>query len=219
MDGNRRWATSKALSIKLGHKNGSKTAENIANQCKKLGVKYLTLYVFSKENWKRPKSEVAAVLTILQRYLDKDVNTFIESGIRISFIGDREDFSKKLRDSIDQVEALSMNGSFHLILSLSYGSRDEIRKAAADFASYCIENDALVDNKAFDKFISTNKLNIPDPDLLIRTGNEFRISNFLLWQIAYSELYFTPKLWPEFSEEDMIDAIAEFNRRERRYGK
>jgi undecaprenyl diphosphate synthase len=219
MDGNRRWATSKALSIKLGHKNGSKTAETIANQCKKLGVKYLTLYVFSKENWKRPKSEVAAVLTILQRYLDKDVNTLIESGIRISFIGDREDFSKKLRDSIDQVEALSMNGSFHLILSLSYGSRDEIRKAAADFASYCIENDALVDNKAFDKFISTNKLNIPDPDLLIRTGNEFRISNFLLWQIAYSELYFTPKLWPEFSEEDMIDAIAEFNRRERRYGK
>jgi undecaprenyl diphosphate synthase len=219
MDGNRRWATSKALSIKLGHKNGSKTAENIANQCKKLGVKYLTLYVFSKENWKRPKSEVAAVLTILQRYLDKDINTLIESGIRISFIGDREDFSKKLRDSIDQVEALSMNGSFHLILSLSYGSRDEIRKAAADFASYCIENDALVDNKVFDKFISTNKLNIPDPDLLIRTGNEFRISNFLLWQIAYSELYFTPKLWPEFSEEDMIDAIAEFNRRERRYGK
>lgn len=219
MDGNGRWAKSKGLSKSIGHKTGSKVAEKIAKECQKLGMKHLTLYAFSLENWDRDKKEVAGIMSLLRSYLKKDVNDLVKSGMRISFIGDRSYLPSDIVEIMDKVESSSKEGTFHLILAISYSGRNEIRNAAIKMAEETLKMKKVLEPDSFDKFISTNQLSIPDPDLLIRTSGEYRISNFLLWQIAYSELWFTEKYWPDFTQEDLHTAIIDFSKRERRYGK
>lgn len=218
MDGNGRWAKNKSLPRALGHKAGAQAAEKIAKESKRLGVKFLTLYAFSSENWERPSEEVNALMTLFTSYLQGDVQKLIKSGIRISFIGERNRLSASLIKAMEKIEQASAHHSFHLVLAISYSGRDEIRKAAMEMA-VSIKNGALLETRDFDQFISTNQLGVPDPDLLIRTSGEYRISNFLLWQMAYTELYFSDKYWPDFDGNDLQEAIVEFNNRERRYGR
>lgn len=218
MDGNRRWAKARSVPIELGHKAGSKTIEKIAKESKNIGVKYLTLYVFSTENWNRREKEVNILMNLLRNYLKNETKKLLDLGIRISFIGNRSRLDKDIVMEMERVENISLNNSFHLILALSYSARDEIREAAIAAVKSAKNIKEDIPHDYIDKFISTNILGIPDPDILIRTSGEQRISNFLLWQIAYSELYFTTKHWPDFDEKDLIMAIEEYNNRERRYG-
>ncbi len=218
MDGNRRWAKSKGIPIELGHKAGSKTIEKIAKESKNIGVKYLTLYVFSNENWNRSEKEVSVLMGLLRNYLKNETKKLLDLGIRISFIGNRSRLDKDIVVEMERVEKISINNPFHLILALSYSSRDEIREAAIKAAKSFATLNEEPPYDYIDRFISTNILEVPDPDILIRTSGEHRISNFLLWQIAYSELYFVTKHWPDFDEKDLMLAIEEYNKRERRYG-
>jgi len=219
MDGNGRWAKSKSLPKNIGHREGSKVAETIAKECQRLGVKYLTLYAFSSENWNRSEDEVSWLMSLLHDYLRNNVNKLVKSGMRVSFIGDRTRLPKDLVAVMNEVEASSINNDFHLILAISYSGRDEIRNAAAKMCEQALKLQAMPEDNYFDQLISTNKIGVPDPDLLIRTSGEYRLSNFLLWQVAYSELLFVEKLWPDFTELDLQQAILEFNKRDRRYGK
>ena len=219
MDGNGRWAKSKFLPASAGHKKGANVAKNITRACKKLGVSYLTLFAFSSENWNRPKDEVEYLMNLLREYLKSDINELIQEDIKIKIIGDKSKLDKDIITLIDQVEEESKNNSFTLVLALSYGSRDEIRTAAFRMHEEIISSNleaSMLAPEYFDQFLYTK--DIPDPDLLIRTSGEQRISNFLLWQIAYSELFFTNILWPDFSEKDLINAYEEFKKRDRRFG-
>jgi len=220
MDGNGKWAKSKSLPKNLGHKKGAEMALEIAKSCKKLGVNYLTLYAFSSENWGRPKQEVDYLFDLFQNHLQSNVNKLIQEDVKIVFIGNRDKISKDIRSMMNEAEEKSKANSFTLIIAFSYGSRDDIRSAAFNFAQDVIANNhdlSKLDRDYFDRFISTSKF--PEPDLLIRTGEEVRLSNFLLWELSYSELYFTKILWPDFTENDLKQAILDFSQRERRYGK
>jgi undecaprenyl diphosphate synthase len=220
MDGNGKWSKSKLLPKNIGHKKGANSAENVIIACKKLGVQYLTLYAFSSENWQRPKEEVEYLMELFKEYLEINLPKLIEQGIKVKFIGDRWRLSSRLQESMVKAEKSSVNGQFILIIAISYGARDEIRQAAVDFIKDIYTkkiNLANLDRNDFDKYIST--YDIPDPDLLIRTGGETRISNFMLWQLSYSELYFTSKLWPDFGENDLLEAIHNYSQRNRRYGR
>ncbi|WP_039456846.1 isoprenyl transferase [Candidatus Jidaibacter acanthamoebae] len=220
MDGNGKWAKAKLLPKNLGHKKGAEAAEKIIKACRKMGVEYLTLYAFSSENWQRPEEEVKYLMNLLKDYLINNISKFIKEGIKVKFIGERTNLSTKIQELIDKAEKESMNNTFTLIIALSYGGRDEIRQAALNFAHYIQQENKNIKEIAkeeFDQFLYTN--NIPDPDLLIRTGGEYRISNFLLWQLSYSELYFTDKLWPDFGEKELSEAINDYNKRTRRYGR
>ena len=221
MDGNRRWAKKNGKSIPLSHKLGAENAKKIAKAAQELGVKYLTLYAFSTENWNRSPSEVKYLMSLLTNYLKSDKNELIESNMRLNIIGDRDKLSKKLIDNILKLaEKTKNNTGLLLTIALNYGSRNEIITATKKITQDILDkklNLKDINDKIFSSYLYTN--DIPDPDLFIRPGGEYRISNFLLWQIAYSELYFTEKYWPEFTKEDLKQAIEEFSNRERRYGK
>lgn len=221
MDGNARYANKKSLPIQLGHKKGAENVKKIADNCIELGVKILTIYAFSSENWKRPKEEVNYLMDLLYEYLSRESSELMGRGIKILLSGNLENIESRLKDKINQVEDLSKNNS-NLILNVafSYGARQEIVDASKKIA-LAVQNKEFeiseINEDLFQKHLYHPQ--IPDPDLLIRTAGDLRISNFLLWQIAYTEFYFSNKLWPEFDKEELIYAINNFNKRERRYGK
>lgn len=220
MDGNRRWAKEKEIETKLGHKAGAETLEKLANFANDIGLKYLTVYAFSTENWKRTKEEVGALMVLLKSYVDKFLKRANTNNIKIRVLGDLERLDSGLRESIDEiVEKSSNNTGLTLNIAFNYGGRDEITNAVKHIAKD-VENRKIKIDEIDEQAIS-NKLYTcgePDPDLLIRTGGELRISNFLLWQLAYTEFLFVDKYWPDFSEEDLLNAIHTFQTRKRRFG-
>ena len=220
MDGNGRWAKKRGNIRIFGHQNAVKSVRDVVEASVEIGINYLTLYTFSSENWKRPKLEVNALMGLLVSTLNSEIKTLTENNVRLFAIGDIEqlpfEVNKKLKETI---ELTSTNKGLTLILALSYSSRSEILNAVKLIAGD-IKNNTLdvseIDESTFNKYLYTT--NIPDPELLIRTSGELRISNFLLYQLAYSELYFTETLWPDFSKEDFFKAIHNFQSRERRFG-
>lgn len=221
MDGNARWASKKGLPTSFGHKKGAENIQKIAESCIEIGVKYLTLYAFSAENWNRPKEEVDYLMNLLNEYLQRDINPLIEKDVKISIFGDLEKLSSVTKSRIEKIENSTKNNkSLNLNIAFSYGARQEITSAVKKIALEVMNHKIMVDDIS-EEVLSNNLYSkeIPDPDLLIRTGGDFRVSNFLLWQIAYSELYFTETFWPDFSRKNLIHAIENFNKRERKYGK
>jgi len=220
MDGNGRWAQNHSLGRIAGHRKGAESVRNIVEACRKIGISYLTLYAFSSENWSRPEREVRALMTLLERYLKSEVKVMMKNNIRLLAIGDTGALPEKVRTILGEtVKRTAGNTSMTLILALNYGSHDEILGAVrrmVDEASQGKVTAADVTLERFAGYLTTR--GIPDPDLLIRTSGEYRLSNFLLWQAAYAEFYFTDILWPDFREEQLIEAIAEYQKRERRFG-
>lgn len=221
MDGNGRWAKKQGLPRIFGHKKGVETAKSIIIKSREINIPYLTLYAFSKENWLRPKEEVKTLLALLKEYLQRELPLMIEKEIRLKIIGDKEDFSEDLKELIERVETETERfNKMTLVLALSYSGRAEILRAVKLIAEE-IEKGRIksheIDEKLFKDFFYFP--NLPDPDLLIRTSGELRISNFLLYQLAYTEFYFTETLWPDFTEEEYIQALLSYQRRERRFGK
>ena len=221
MDGNGRWAQKRGLPRSAGHKKGAETVKAITKAAGELGIKYLTLYAFSTENWQRSADEVATLMGLLRQYLKSDLQELKDNGVRITFIGERSMLDK---DIVEQMEKLEQETAaldrLTLCIALSYGSRQEIVNAARRLAFLAKQGDISandIDIKMFSDMLYTR--NMPDPDLVIRTSGEQRISKYLLWQIAYSEFFFTPTLWPDFSKAELEKIIADFNSRERRYGK
>ena len=214
MDGNGRWAKKRALPRIFGHKQGVKTVRNIVKAASKLGIKVLTLYAFSTENWKRPKSEVKALFAMLVKFIKKDFQEFSEAGVRLRILGDLSKFPKDVKDAVLKVlKETKDNKGLELNIALNYGAREEILRAFSEMSKKGIKKPT---EKDLSSFLYT--AGQPDPDLLIRTSGEYRISNFLLWQIAYSEIYITNKLWPDFTAKDLEKAIKEYQTRERRFG-
>jgi undecaprenyl diphosphate synthase len=221
MDGNGRWAKRQGLPRILGHKRGVEVARKIIVKSRELGIPYLTLFAFSKENWQRPREEVETLLDLLAEYLDQELPLMLEKEIRLRVIGDKEDFPETLQKKIDQVENLtSRNNKMTLVLALSYSGRAEIlralRKIAEKIGKTELSPEALSE-ETLKKFFYFPEL--PDPDLLIRTSGELRISNFFLYQIAYTEFYFSQFLWPDFTEEEFLRALYSYQQRERRFGR
>ena len=220
MDGNRRWAKQKNLDPRFGHKKGAETLERMVKYCNKIGIKYLTVYAFSTENWKRSKEEVGALMILLQNYLDDFSRRADTEDIRIKMLGDREGLSSGLLKSLDNaVEKTSANKGLTFNVAFNYGGRNEILKAVKKISADVKEN--RIDIEEINEETISNNLytsGMPDPDLLIRTSGEIRLSNFLPWQLVYSEFYFTDKLWPDFNEEDLDEAINEYNKRNRKFG-
>ncbi len=221
MDGNARWAKSRGLPLSFGHKAGSENVRKIAESCIEIGVKYLTIYAFSSENWDRPQEEVNYLMKLLDEYLENETAPLIEKGIKIVISGNLERLSNKTKAKIKEIEDVTKNNCKLLLnVAFSYGSRQEIIGAVKKIAFAVRNND--IDLVEINEDIFAKNLyhpEVPDPDLLIRTAGDLRVSNFLLWQIAYCELYFTKIFWPDFSKKDLLQAINEFNKRERRYGK
>ena len=221
MDGNYRWAKSRKLPLQVGHKKGTDNIEKISDACIEIGVKYLTIYAFSSENWDRPKDVVAYLMKLLDEYLEKETESLMKKNVRILISGDLTRLSQKTKQRIVTIENETKNNSaLTLNVAFSYGGRQEIVDAVKKIALEVSKNKLSVD-EVTQELISQNlyQPSIPDPDLLIRTGGDLRISNFLLWQSAYTELYFTEIFWPSFSKKDLQNAIINFNQRERRYGK
>jgi len=221
MDGNARYAKSKSLPIKVGHKIGADNVQKIADNFIEIGIKYLTIYAFSSENWNRPQEEVKYLMDLLYDYLSKESSQLMNRGIKIVVSGNLECVEDRLKNKIKQVEELSKNNTkLTLNVAFSYGARQEIVDATKKIA-VAVKNQEItiesVDENLFKKYLYHPE--VPDPDLLIRTAGDLRISNFLLWQIAYTELYFSEKFWPEFNKSELHKAINNFNKRERRYGK
>jgi len=221
MDGNGRWAKQKSLPRVAGHHEGINSVREITRVCGELGVNHLTLYTFSKENWGRSDNEVSALMKLLLNTIRKEVKNLDENNVRLTTIGTFEDLPKTARQGIAEgIEKTKNNTGLNLNLALSYGSRQEILaaiiKITKKIQSGEIDPDGITE-AIFNQHLYTN--NIPDPDLLIRTGGEFRISNFLLWQIAYTEIYITPVYWPAFRELELLEAISDFQSRDRRFGK
>ncbi len=220
MDGNGRWAKKRNLPRIWGHREGAKSVRETTETCAKLGIKYLTLYAFSTENWKRPKKEINFLMKLLEEYLEKEKETMLKNNIALEAIGDISKLPGPVRRKIASVKkATSKNSGMTLVLALNYGSRKEIingvRKIAKEAACGKI-NPSKINEKNFKKYLYTKK--IPDPDFLIRTSGEMRVSNYLLWQIAYSEIYVTKTLWPDCRKKQLRAALAEYGNRERRYG-
>ncbi|HLT32966.1 MAG TPA: isoprenyl transferase [Aquaticitalea sp.] len=221
MDGNGRWAKQQGLMRVVGHENGTKSVREVVEACAELGVKYLTLYAFSTENWNRPKLEVQTLMKLLVKSLKKEIKTLQDNNIRLSTIGNIQDLPKKVHRELHEVIAKTKdNMAMDLTLALSYGSREELISVVKEL-SHKVKNNIIsvdsIDESIINKHLYTQ--NLPDVDLLIRTSGEQRISNFLLWQIAYAELYFTPILWPDFKKADLYDALIAYQNRERRFGK
>jgi undecaprenyl diphosphate synthase len=220
MDGNGRWAKKRNMPRVFGHKQGAKSVRAITTACAELGVKYLTLYAFSTENWKRPGSEVGFLMKLLYDYLDKEIETLMKNNVRLQTIGEIDRMDKALFKKITGViELTSKNTGLTLVLALNYGSKRELVLAVKKIAALAADKKIKTGN-IDEKMIGDNLFTagMPDPDLLIRTSGEMRISNFLLWQIAYSEIYITDILWPDFGKKNLLAAIREYNSRERRYG-
>ncbi len=221
MDGNGRWAKKQGKPRIFGHNQGVGSVREIVEECGKLGVKYLTLYTFSVENWNRPQKEISGLMHLLLRTIKKEINDLNKNNVKLSIIGRVGDLPEKPRKSLlEGVEKTSDNTGLNLILALSYGSRQEILDAIkflySDLKKKGLSIDDITDEK-FSKYLYTK--NIPDPDLLIRTSGEMRLSNFLLWQLAYTEIYVTDVFWPDFRSRELFDAILDYNTRERRFGK
>ncbi|KIO53042.1 isoprenyl transferase [Flavobacterium hibernum] len=221
MDGNGRWAKQQGFLRAFGHENGTKSVKKTITTCAKLGIEYLTLYAFSTENWNRPKLEVEALMRILINSLKKELGTLQENNIRLNAIGNLEKLPKSAqKELLDVIDKTKNNTRLTLTLALSYGSREELVNAVRIISDKVKNNIISID--AIDDSIINEHLytqNLPDVDLLIRTSGEHRISNFLLWQIAYAELYFTNVLWPDFKDQDLYEAIISYQKRERRFGK
>ncbi len=220
MDGNRRWAKERNLETRDGHKAGADTLENIAKFCNKIGIQYLTVYAFSTENWKRSKEEISALMAILRIYLNSFLKQADKENIRLKVLGDISDLSKGLQKSINKaIEITKDNTGLTLNIAFNYGGRPEIIRAMKNIAKEIKEN--KIDIEDINEELISNHLYTagqPDPDLLIRTSRELRTSNFLPWQLVYSEFYFPDKHWPAFGEEDLIEAIRVYQKRNRRFG-
>jgi len=220
MDGNGRWAKQHAMGRIRGHKKGAQAVRTTVTACREIGIPYLTLFAFSSENWGRPSEEVDALMFLLEDYLQKEAATLQKREIKLTTIGDIDRLYLPVKEKLLEVKKLTEhNRQMVLNLALSYGSRDEIMSAVKKMMADCREGNLDIDdiNKdIFGQYLYTNDM--PDPDLLIRTSGEYRISNFLLWQLAYTELYFTNVLWPDFTKDDLLKAIAVYQRRERRFG-
>ena len=220
MDGNGRWASNKKKSRRYGHKKGASTAKNIVKIAGSNEIKYLTLYAFSTENWGRPTKEVRLLMSLFIETLENEIDELNSNNVIIRFIGDRENLSKKLQDKMENAEKITLdNTGLNLYVALAYGARWDILNAIKGIVSRVKENQ--LDESKIDENILSSHLqlgNIPDPDLLIRTGGEKRISNFLLWNIAYTELFFCDCLWPEFNEKEFFNALNFYSKRKRRFG-
>ena len=219
MDGNGRSASERGKARSYGHQAGVETVRRITSECTRLGVKYLTLYTFSTENWNRPETEIAALMGLVLSSLEDEI--FMKNNVRFKVIGDIErlpiEVQQKLQETIDHTAG---NTAMTMVVALSYSSRWEITKAMKDIAKKAVDGQLSIDDITEDTVSqSLTTASIPDPDLLIRTGGELRISNYLLWQIAYSELYFCDTFWPDFNEADLHKAIADYQQRQRRFGK
>ena len=213
MDGNGRWAKERGLNRTAGHEEGAKVVREITTHCCSIGIKYLTLYAFSTENWKRPKLEVEFLMKLLEKYFKSEVSVYLENNVKFKAIGDLSRFSKNLQKVIKDVEEqTSKCTGLTQVLALNYGSRDEIIRAMKKIQ----ENNLEITEENISASLDTT--NIPDVDILIRTSGEVRVSNFLLWQIAYAEMFFVPQFWPEFNKYQLDDIINDFNNRERRFG-
>ena len=220
LDGNGRWAKAKGMPRNYGHAQGSKNVERICEEAYRMGVKYLTVYAFSTENWNRPKDEVDALMKLLRNYMKTCLKTAAKNDMKVRVIGDKTGLDEDIRNRIAELEkATKDNGGLNFQIALNYGSRDEIvravRKVSEDVKEGKVKPEDI-DEKMFEIYLDTH--GIPDPDLMIRTSGELRLSNYLLWQLAYTEFYFTDIPWPDFTKEELSKAIEQYNRRDRRYG-
>lgn len=220
LDGNGRWAKAKGMPRNYGHAQGSKNVERICEEAYRMGVKYLTVYAFSTENWNRPKDEVDALMKLLRNYMKTCLKTAAKNDMKVRVIGDKTGLDEDIRNRIAELEeATKDNGGLNFQIALNYGSRDEIvrsvRKVSEDVKEGKVKPEDI-DEKMFETYLDTH--GIPDPDLMIRTSGELRLSNYLLWQLAYTEFYFTDIPWPDFTKEELSKAIEQYNRRDRRYG-
>ena len=220
LDGNGRWAKAKGMPRNYGHAQGSKTVEKICEEAWCMGIKYLTVYAFSTENWNRPKEEVNALMKLLRNYMKTCLKTAAKNDMKVRVIGDitklDEDIQKRI---LELEEATKNNGGLNFQIAINYGSRDEITRAVRTLAEDVKEGKLMpeeVNEACIERYLDTH--DIPDPDLLIRTSGEQRLSNYLLWQLAYTEFYFTDVPWPDFSKQELEKAIEQYNRRDRRYG-
>lgn len=220
MDGNGRWAKKRGLPRTAGHVSGAETFRDIATYCKELGMDYLTVYAFSTENWKRPQEEVGAIMELLEKYLHEAIETMAKDHIKLAFFGDLSPLSPELRELCERTAEISRSyEGFQANICLNYGGRDEIVRAAKEFARACKRGEhepEQLTEAVFSNFLWSS--GIPDPDLIIRPSGEVRISNFLLWQSAYAEFYFTDVLWPDFKRAELDRALLDFSRRSRRFG-
>ena len=220
LDGNGRWAKAKGMPRNYGHAQGSKNVEKICGEAWRMGIKYLTVYAFSTENWNRPKEEVNALMKLLRNYMKTCLKTAAKNDMKVRVIGDitklDEDIQKRI---LELEEATKNNGGLNFQIAINYGSRDEITRAVRTLAEDVKEGKLMpeeVNEACIERYLDTH--DIPDPDLLIRTSGEQRLSNYLLWQLAYTEFYFTDVPWPDFSKQELEKAIEQYNRRDRRYG-
>lgn len=220
LDGNGRWAKPKGMPRNYGHAQGSKNVERICEEAYRMGVKYLTVYAFSTENWNRPKDEVDALMKLLRNYMKTCLKTAAKNDMKVRVIGDKTGLDEDIRNRIAELEeATKDNGGLNFQIALNYGSRDEIVRAVRRVSEDVKEGKVKpedIDEKMFETYLDTH--GIPDPDLMIRTSGELRLSNYLLWQLAYTEFYFTDIPWPDFTKEELSKAIEQYNRRDRRYG-
>lgn len=220
LDGNGRWAKAKGMPRNYGHAQGSKNVEKICEEAWRMGIKYLTVYAFSTENWNRPKAEVDALMTLLRNYMKTCLKTAAKNDMKIRVIGDKKPLDDDIKKRIEELEeSTKNNGGLNFTIALNYGSRDEMIRAARKMGQDCAEgklNSEEITEEVFSSYLDT--AGIPDPDLLIRTSGEQRLSNYLLWQLAYTEFYFTDVPWPDFNKKELEKAIEQFNRRDRRYG-
>ena len=221
LDGNGRWAKSKGMPRNYGHTVGAKNVETVCQAAHDMGIKYLTVYAFSTENWSRPENEVAALMKLLRNYMKTCLKTAAKNDMKIRVIGDIEPLDDDIKSRIRELEAATTdNGGLNFTIALNYGSRDELTRAAQKMAKDCAEGKIKaeeIDESVFETYLDTH--GIPDPDMMIRTSGEQRLSNYLLWQLAYSEFYFTDVPWPDFTKEELVKAIEEYNHRHRRFGK
>ena len=218
LDGNGRWAQNRGLPRTAGHAAGAETFRRIATYCKSIGLEYLTVYAFSTENWKRPKNEVDTIMSLLEKYLYEAIDQMERDRVKMQFFGDTSVLSPKLQDLIQRTREISRHyEGCQVNICLNYGGRDEVLRGIQKYAEEYKNGTApeLTEETFGDYLYSSG---VPDPDLLIRPGGEFRLSNFLMWQSAYSELYFTDTLWPDFTEQEINQAIAEYQHRDRRFG-
>lgn len=221
LDGNGRWAKKRMLPRNMGHAQGAKTVEQICEDADAIGIKYLTVYAFSTENWNRPENEVNALMKLLRNYLVDCIKRANKNNMKVRVIGERSRLSEDIRNRIDELEEATRNNSgLNFTIAINYGSRDEMIRAMRKMVNDCKNNNTNVDDideKMFESYLDT--ADIPDPDLVIRTSGEERVSNFLLWQLAYSEFYFTDVLWPDFNKKELEKAVEKYNSRDRRFGK
>lgn len=220
LDGNGRWAKSKGMPRNYGHVRGAKNLETICRDAYNMGIKYLTVYLFSTENWKRSKEEVNALMDLFRSYTKTCKNTARKNNMKVRVLGDPEALDSDLRRSLKELEESSKgNTGLNFQIAINYGSRDEMVRAIRRLAQDCMEGEVRpedIDERLFASYLDTRE--VPDPDLLIRTSGEQRLSNYLLWQLAYTEFYFTDVLWPDFTKEELIKAVEYYNGRDRRYG-